>query len=189
MSYPIITGARRRWPKAPGVVALHAQPGRRNENTRQRRQPAYPGDALAWYANEFAALGMSNAMGGTDTLRHLFVLLIGLGIARKLGAILRGSRPVGVQRHRRSGGCSRAAGTSRLRVRTCRRCSRNTGASRTGSSVSSRKGSRRRRPTSKTTAAVRAPRTNSSRSIRSVRGDGGRGRAAHPPATLGPDQP
>lgn len=36
-------------------------------------------DALAWYRSEFAAEGMSNAVAGADTLRHLFVLLIGLG--------------------------------------------------------------------------------------------------------------
>ena len=38
-------------------------------------------DALAWYADEFASAGMTNDAPGADTLRHLFVLLIGLGNA------------------------------------------------------------------------------------------------------------
>ena len=36
-------------------------------------------DALAWYEAEFKKLGMSNKTPGIDTLRHLFVLLTGLG--------------------------------------------------------------------------------------------------------------
>jgi peptidoglycan hydrolase-like protein with peptidoglycan-binding domain len=36
-------------------------------------------DALAWYAAEFKKLGMSNARAGVETLRHLFVMMIGLG--------------------------------------------------------------------------------------------------------------
>lgn len=41
-------------------------------------------DALAWYAEKFAAIGMNNDFSGSDTLRHLFALLFGLG--RKLNA-------------------------------------------------------------------------------------------------------
>jgi peptidoglycan hydrolase-like protein with peptidoglycan-binding domain/murein DD-endopeptidase MepM/ murein hydrolase activator NlpD/LAS superfamily LD-carboxypeptidase LdcB len=37
-------------------------------------------DALAHYVQEFNAAGMSNEFSGVDTLRHLFVLLIGLGM-------------------------------------------------------------------------------------------------------------
>jgi len=36
-------------------------------------------DCLAWYEQEFARLGMSNKIAGVDTLRHLFVMMIGLG--------------------------------------------------------------------------------------------------------------
>jgi hypothetical protein len=42
-------------------------------------------DALAHYAREFDAAGMSNNAAGTDTLRHLFVLLIGLGMRESSG--------------------------------------------------------------------------------------------------------
>jgi N-acetylmuramoyl-L-alanine amidase/Putative peptidoglycan binding domain len=36
-------------------------------------------DALAYYDSEFKKLGMSNKTAGIDTLRHLFVMMIGLG--------------------------------------------------------------------------------------------------------------
>jgi N-acetylmuramoyl-L-alanine amidase/Putative peptidoglycan binding domain len=36
-------------------------------------------DALAYYDSEFKNLGMSNKTAGIDTLRHLFVMMIGLG--------------------------------------------------------------------------------------------------------------
>jgi hypothetical protein len=42
-------------------------------------------DALAWYAPEFAAAGMNNSADGADTLRHLFVLMIGLGMRESSG--------------------------------------------------------------------------------------------------------
>ena len=42
-------------------------------------------DALAWYAAEFAAKGMSNATTGLDTLRHLFVMQTGLGMRESSG--------------------------------------------------------------------------------------------------------
>jgi hypothetical protein len=42
-------------------------------------------DALAWYEAEFVQLGMSNAEAGADTLRHLFVLMIGLGMRESSG--------------------------------------------------------------------------------------------------------
>jgi hypothetical protein len=47
-------------------------------------------DALAHYAPEFAALGMSNAAAGADTLRHLFVLLVGLGMRESSGRYCEG---------------------------------------------------------------------------------------------------
>lgn len=42
-------------------------------------------DALAHYAPEFDALGMSNGQSGADTLRHLFTLLMGLGMRESSG--------------------------------------------------------------------------------------------------------
>jgi hypothetical protein len=42
-------------------------------------------DALAWYAAEFAAAGLDNSADGVDTLRHLFVLMFGLGMRESSG--------------------------------------------------------------------------------------------------------
>ena len=42
-------------------------------------------DALAWFNDEFRALGMSNETSGPDTLRHLYVLLMGLGMRESSG--------------------------------------------------------------------------------------------------------
>jgi uncharacterized protein YgiM (DUF1202 family) len=47
-------------------------------------------DALAWYSAEFAELGMNNDIAGADTLRHLFVLLIGLGMRESSGRCCEG---------------------------------------------------------------------------------------------------
>jgi hypothetical protein len=42
-------------------------------------------DALTHYRNQFVALGMDNSGSGPDTLRHLFVLLMGLGMRESSG--------------------------------------------------------------------------------------------------------
>jgi uncharacterized protein (TIGR02594 family) len=42
-------------------------------------------DALAWYSTQFDAAGMDNSQDGVVTLRHLFVLLIGLGMRESSG--------------------------------------------------------------------------------------------------------
>jgi hypothetical protein len=47
-------------------------------------------DALSHYKIQFAALGMSNAHAGADTLRHLFVLLLGLGMRESSGQYCEG---------------------------------------------------------------------------------------------------
>jgi len=47
-------------------------------------------DALAWYAAEFAKLGESNSVPGVDTLRNLFVLMIGLGMRESSGKYYEG---------------------------------------------------------------------------------------------------
>jgi hypothetical protein len=47
-------------------------------------------DALAWYSEKFAAVGMSNDFSGSDTLRHLFVLLFGLGMRESSGRYCEG---------------------------------------------------------------------------------------------------
>lgn len=47
-------------------------------------------DALAHYRDIFGAVGMSNAASGADTLRHLFVLLVGLGMRESGGKYCEG---------------------------------------------------------------------------------------------------
>lgn len=42
-------------------------------------------DALAWMNAEFLAEGLDNSLDGVDTLRHLFVLLMGLGMRESSG--------------------------------------------------------------------------------------------------------
>lgn len=42
-------------------------------------------DALSWYNSDFKAKGMSNETAGPDTLRHLYVLLLGLGMRESSG--------------------------------------------------------------------------------------------------------
>jgi putative peptidoglycan binding protein len=42
-------------------------------------------DALSWYAGIFNSMGMDNSVDGLDTLRHLFVLLWGLGMRESSG--------------------------------------------------------------------------------------------------------
>ena len=53
-------------------------------------------DALAWYAQQFREEGMDNESAGPSTLRHLFVLLIGLGMRESSGKYCEGrDRAVG----------------------------------------------------------------------------------------------
>jgi hypothetical protein len=42
-------------------------------------------DALAWYGEKFLAARMNNSVAGPDTLRHLFVLMVGLGMRESSG--------------------------------------------------------------------------------------------------------
>ncbi|HEY3662310.1 MAG TPA: N-acetylmuramoyl-L-alanine amidase, partial [Chthoniobacterales bacterium] len=42
-------------------------------------------DALAYYRAQFAELGMDNSVAGADTLRHVFALLLGLGMRESSG--------------------------------------------------------------------------------------------------------
>jgi hypothetical protein len=42
-------------------------------------------DALSWYAPQFANAGMNNTVAGAGTLRHVFVLLVGLGMQESSG--------------------------------------------------------------------------------------------------------
>jgi hypothetical protein len=42
-------------------------------------------DALSWYRSNFTAIGLNNATAGLDTLRHLYVLLLGLGMRESSG--------------------------------------------------------------------------------------------------------
>lgn len=47
-------------------------------------------DALTWYDSGFRLIGLNNAITGPDTLRHLFVLLIGLGMRESSGRYCEG---------------------------------------------------------------------------------------------------
>lgn len=47
-------------------------------------------DALSWYAGIFNDLGMLNDRPGVDTLRHVFVLLMGLGMRESSGKYCEG---------------------------------------------------------------------------------------------------
>jgi hypothetical protein len=47
-------------------------------------------DALSWYRSQFQALGMDNTRDGIDTLRHLFVLMLGLGPRESSGRYCEG---------------------------------------------------------------------------------------------------
>ena len=47
-------------------------------------------DALAWYAPEFRAARMRNDVAAADTLRHLFVLMLGLGMRESSGRYCEG---------------------------------------------------------------------------------------------------
>lgn len=42
-------------------------------------------DALSWYRSNFQSIGMDNSKSGADTLRHLFVLMLGLGMRESSG--------------------------------------------------------------------------------------------------------
>ena len=47
-------------------------------------------DALAWYDDIFRSVGMNNDSTGPDTLRHLFVLMLGLGMRESSGKYCEG---------------------------------------------------------------------------------------------------
>jgi hypothetical protein len=62
----------------------------RSELPADRKSRDAANDALAYYADIFAGTGMSNSVSGADTLRHLFVLLIGLGMRESFGKYCQG---------------------------------------------------------------------------------------------------
>ena len=47
-------------------------------------------DALTWYRKKFQSFGMDNSKDGIDTLRHLFVLIMGLGMRESSGRYCEG---------------------------------------------------------------------------------------------------
>jgi peptidoglycan hydrolase-like protein with peptidoglycan-binding domain len=53
-----------------------------------RNLPDY--DALTWYRDKFLAIGMDNSSDGIDTLRGLFVLMLGLGARESSGRYCEG---------------------------------------------------------------------------------------------------
>lgn len=65
-------------PQRPDVIAVSSarrKPGTQFEKT----------DGLTWYDNAFRALGMLNNTPGSDTLRHAYALMIGLGMRETSG--------------------------------------------------------------------------------------------------------
>ena len=56
----------------------------------EKAQGSSDKDALAWYEQEFAALGMHNKSAGLNTMRHLFVMMIGLGPRESSGKYCEG---------------------------------------------------------------------------------------------------
>jgi uncharacterized protein (TIGR02594 family) len=61
-------------------AAAMAQADRNNADT----------DVLTWYRSEMQAKGWDNSQAGLDTLRHLFVLMIGLGVRESSGVYWEG---------------------------------------------------------------------------------------------------
>jgi peptidoglycan hydrolase-like protein with peptidoglycan-binding domain len=53
-----------------------------------RNQPDY--DALSWYRSKFESMDMDNSQDGIDTLRHLFVMILGLGMRESSGRYCEG---------------------------------------------------------------------------------------------------
>src|SRR4051812_47342587 len=82
-----------------GVALVFAravcQPGRadvKTISTAQGKLGKNPedNDALTWYDPQFKKLGMSNDVTGPNTLRHLYTLLIALGMQESSGAYCTG---------------------------------------------------------------------------------------------------
>ena len=81
------------WPTWAGMASRMAnssdEPPRRGSPLSSQRTGIWSfnksSDVLAWYDPQFRAAGMENAVSGADTLRHLFVLLFGLGMRESSG--------------------------------------------------------------------------------------------------------
>jgi uncharacterized protein (TIGR02594 family) len=74
-----------------GVAVLELEEGLpRAVEMAQAQRPDDQTDALTWYRSEFAAKGMDNSTAGYDTLRHLFVMMIGLGMRESSGKYYEG---------------------------------------------------------------------------------------------------
>jgi hypothetical protein len=82
-------------------------------------------DALTWYAATFADLGMDNHAAGPDTLRHLFVLLIGLGMRESSGRHCEGRdrSASNVTADTAEAGLFQTSFNAAARMGCCRRCS------------------------------------------------------------------
>ena len=62
------------------TAAVMAQADRNNDDK----------DALSWYQDQYEDLGMDNSESGIDTLRHLFALILGLGMRESSGKYCEG---------------------------------------------------------------------------------------------------
>jgi hypothetical protein len=66
----------RKWKTGDTVAAEMAKANTHNEDE----------DVLSWYAGYFTELQMDNSQDGADTLRHLWALMLGLGMRESSGA-------------------------------------------------------------------------------------------------------
>ena len=88
MSKPPSTSGQPKNPSPTRGGDVRCTPGGRRRCAPCRRGPCT--DALSWYQGRFELLNMSNDAAGADTLRHLFVLLIGLGMRESSGRYCEG---------------------------------------------------------------------------------------------------
>lgn len=76
-------------------------------------------DAISWFNSNYAAIGMNNDYAGPDTLRHLFVMLMGLACVL-IGPALRGARSIRQQHIERYRGSRALSGVVQLVVSLAR---------------------------------------------------------------------
>ena len=74
-----------------GLAATRLMQGHPTATTAAQADRNLPDkDALSWYRTQFMAAGMDNSQDGIDTLRHLFVLMLGLGARESSGRYCEG---------------------------------------------------------------------------------------------------
>ena len=146
-------------------------------------------DALASYSQQFLEAGMDNRTSGRETLRHLFVLLIGLGMRESSGRYCEGRdrSAANTSSNDAEAGLFQTSSSPRTATPCCPNCLSRMQIQRI-SSISLRKGSRAKTVTSKTTGPVTGRSFNAVQGVSAVRCRICRSSAAKPPETLGSDQ-